>query len=111
MHSRHGFWDLAMKQTINFLGIRQRPRFMITSDSTELSGSQFSPEEANSLDSSPIHIGRFEIKTDEGSKHPVSYHRSHRAGTTTTEETVSLMPIQEQDERERGDTITSLSQV
>uniref|UniRef100_A0A914E8X8 Sodium/hydrogen exchanger n=1 Tax=Acrobeloides nanus TaxID=290746 RepID=A0A914E8X8_9BILA len=92
-------------------GIRQRPRFMITSDSTELSGSQFSPEEANSLDSSPIHIGRFEIKTDEGSKHPVSYHRSHRAGTTTTEETVSLMPIQEQDERERGDTITSLSQV
>jgi hypothetical protein len=111
-----------MKQNINFLGIRQRPRFMITSDSTELSGSQFSPEEANSIDGSPVHIGtlhlfptiiaflgRFEIKTDEGSKHPVSYHR--RVGTATTDETVSLMPIQEQDERERGDTITSISQI
>lgn len=51
-------------------------------------------------------LGRFEIKTDDGSK---SCQRPLRAGTGTTEETVTLMPIQEQDER--GDTVTSLSQI
>lgn len=54
-------------------------------------------------------LGRFEIKSDDGLKIPINYHRSNSMRSGTSDDAI-LMPILEQDEKEQDD-INYLSQV